>query len=268
MSRHYKNALITGGSSGIGLELARLFARDGYRLCLVSKPPEELDRARRQLSKEVPGAEILTLAKDLARPNAAPAVHEFTSRSGFRVDVLVNNAGFGSYGFIGDVDIDRELAMLHLHIQTLYHLTRLYLEEMIDRNDGRIVNLSSISAFQPNPMLATYGASKSFVLQFSRAINYELKERGLNVRVTAVCPMATRGTGFVSGANMEGTRTFNNWMTTEPKVVARDAYAAMEAGKDLVIPGRGFGFLQKIVRHLPDRLLMLIARHNLKHETE
>jgi len=256
--------LITGGSHGIGLELARLFARDGYRLILVSKPPKELAKAKALLEKSFPGVEIHTQAIDLAVPEAPPRVHAYVQGLGKPVDVLVNNAGFGSYGFINEVSVEKELTMIQLHVATLYHLTRLFLEDMIERNKGHIINLSSISALQPSPMLSTYAATKSFVLQFSRAINYELKEKGTQVRVTAVCPMATRGTGFQSGADMDNTNTFDNWMTTTPEVVARDAYAALKSKRDIVIPGQGFELLQRFVRHLPDWLQMRIARENLK----
>lgn len=261
-----KTALITGGSAGIGLELARLFARDGYRLLLVSKPPEELARAKKSLEQQFPGIALHTLPIDLAVPEAPPRVYAFAREQGQPVDVLVNNAGFGSYGFIDEVPIEKELRMIQLHIPTLYHLTRLFLHDMIERNQGHIINLSSISALQPSPMLATYAATKSFVLQFSRAIDYELKEHNSRVRVTAICPMATAGTGFQAGAGMEHTNTFDNWMTTTPEVVARDTYAALKNKRDFVIPGRGFGLLQRFVRHLPDRLQIRIARQNLQRK--
>jgi short-subunit dehydrogenase len=156
--------------------------------------------------------------------------------------------------------------MIQLHVSTLYHLTRLFLRDMIERDRGHIINLSSISALQPSPLLATYAATKSFVLQFSRAINYELKEYDSRVRVTAVCPMATAGTGFQAAAGMLQTNTFETWMTTTPDVVARDIYAALKNKKDFVIPGRGFGLLQRFVRHLPDSVQMRIARKNLQRK--
>ncbi len=261
-----KTALITGGSSGIGLELAGLFARDGYRLLLVSKPPEELKSAKTQLEQRFPGVDIHTLPIDLATPEAPPRVYDFARQLGHPVDVLVNNAGFGSYGFINEVSVEKELQMIQLHVSTLYHLTRLFLRDMIERDRGHIINLSSISALQPSPMLATYAATKSFVLQFSRAINYELKEHGSRVHVTAVCPMATAGTGFQAAAGMERTNTFETWMTTTPPVVARDTYAALKNKKDFVIPGRGFGLLQRFVRHLPDSIQIRIARKNLQRK--
>lgn len=264
MDEKIPSVLITGGSTGIGLELARLFARDGYRLCLVSLPAEELAIAQQTLTQEFPGLEVITLAKDLSVRGAATEVFQFTQEQNWPVDVLVNNAGFGSHGFIDDIDIDRELHMITLHTYTLYHLTRLYLREMIHRNRGHVVNLSSISAFQPTPTLATYAATKSFVLQFSRAINFELREQGVDVHVLTVCPTATRDTLFQKIANVEDTITYDNWMTVTPKIVARDAYRAMKAKKDLVIPGRGLGLLRSIFRHLPESLLIRFARYNLK----
>jgi len=261
-----KTALITGGSSGIGLELAGLFARDGYRLLLVSKPPEELAKAEAELKRQWPGAAIHTLAIDLATPEAPPLVYDFARALGRPIDVLINNAGFGTYGFIDEIAIDKELQMIQLHATALYHLTRLFLRDMVEQDRGHIINLSSVSALQPSPMLATYAATKSFVLQFSRAVNYELKERGSRVRVSAICPTATAGTGFQARAGMLQTNTFDTWMTTTPQVVARDTYAVLQNKRDFVIPGRGFGLLQRIIRHLPDSVRMRLARENLQRK--
>ena len=258
-----KTVLITGGSSGIGLELARLFARDGYRLVLVSKPADELEQAKKNLEKEVPGAEIITRAQDLAVPGAAREVHAFTRELALSVDVLVNNAGFGTFGFINDIDEEKELSMIQLHVGTLYHLSRLYLREMVDRNHGRVINLSSVSAFQPNPMLATYGATKSFVLDWSRAVDYEMRERGLDVRVLAVCPPPVKATRFQQAAGMDRSNTFDTWMVQTADIVARDAYRAMQRGKEVVIPGRGMELLQKFVGRLPSSLKIWLSRQHL-----
>ncbi|WMW23038.1 SDR family oxidoreductase [Methanolobus mangrovi] len=259
-----RTALITGGAGGIGQELAKLFARDSYNLVLVDRNEEDLESAKNKLHAVNPDIRILLLEQDLTSQDAAKKVYEFTQKHDLQINVLVNCAGFGTYGFVNDIDDDRELDMLQLHVINLYRMTRLYLKDMVERNEGQIINMSSISAFQPNPYFATYGASKSFVLQFSRALNYELKEKGLNVKVLAVCPTAVKDTGFKAFAGMEHTRAFRSWMVVNASIVARDTYLAMECDRDLVIPGRGFGLLQRITSRLPVSLLMRISRSELK----
>jgi len=260
------NALITGGSGGIGLELARLFARDGYRLLLVSLPKAELEAGREKLKREYPDTDVLTLRKDLSRPEAAREVFDWTRELGLEVDVLVNNAGFGTYGYLQDISVEREAAMIRLHVETLYRLTRLFLEGMLARDRGRILNLSSISAFQPNPLLATYGATKAFVLQFSRSLAFELREQGSRVRVTASCPTPVKQTGFQRAADMEDSSLFSTWMTTTPDVVAQDSYRALMSGRELVIPGKGFQWLHGFLRLLPTPLLTRISKEHQKPE--
>jgi len=260
----FSNALITGGSGGIGLELARLFARDGCRLLLVSLPEDELAAAKAQLKQEYPDTDVLTLQKDLSRQEAARDVYNWTRELGLEVDVLVNNAGFGTYGYLQDISVEREAAMIRLHVETLYRLTRFFLDGMLDRDRGRILNLSSISAFQPNPLLATYGATKSFVLQFSRALAFELREQGSRVRVTASCPTPVKQTGFQQTADMADSSLFSTWMTTTPDVVAQDSYRALMSGRELVIPGKGFQWLHGFLRLLPMPLLTRISKEHLK----
>jgi short-subunit dehydrogenase len=259
-----RTVLITGGCGGIGLELGKLFAREGCRMVLVGMPGEDMGHAKNILQAITPFTNILLLEKDLSLPGAASEVYDFTCEHDLQIDVLVNCAGFGTYGHVNEIDIERELNMLQLHVSTLYHLTRLYLQEMVSRDRGQIINMASISAFQPNPRFATYGASKSFVLNFSRALNYELREQGSKVRVLTVCPTAVKDTGFQKAAKMEGTKAFCSWMTTTPDIVARETYRAMKQEKDVVIPGKGFGLGQALVSRLPARWQMKISRSQLR----
>ncbi|SFM31350.1 hypothetical protein SAMN04488696_0902 [Methanolobus profundi] len=261
-----KTVLITGGAGGIGQELAKLFARDGYDLVLVDRNKEELKKARDTLQGINLNMSVYLLAQDLTEPDAAEKVYSYTCEQCASIDVLVNCAGFGTYGPVNEKDEDKELDMLQLHVITLYRMTRLYLKDMVERNDGRIINLSSISAFQPNPYFATYGASKSFVLNFSRALNYELKEKGLDVRVMAVCPTAVKDTGFRTVAGMDHTKTFRSWMSVNAGVVARDTYRALECERDVVIPGRGLGLLHRIACRLPVSWLMRMSRSELRED--
>jgi short-subunit dehydrogenase len=262
-----KTVLITGGAGGIGKELAKLFARDGYDLLLVDRAIEELKQAKDTLQVINLNMRVWMLAQNLTEPDAVRKVSEFTRKHCLHIDVLVNCAGFGSYGFVNEVDEEKELDMLQLHIITLYKLTRFYLKEMVKRNEGRIINISSISAFQPSPFFATYGASKGFVLNFSRALNYELKEKGLNVKVLAVCPTAVKDTGFKRAAKMEHTKAFSSWMSVNADVVARDTYNALGSDRDVVIPGRGLGLLHRVVSFLPVKWLMRISRCELKESS-
>ncbi|TGC08772.1 short-chain dehydrogenase [Methanolobus halotolerans] len=268
MKADRRTALITGGAGGIGRELGKLFVLDGYDIVLVDKHLKDLQDVKYGLSTIDPDIRIMFMRQDLTLPDAANNVHEFTQKNGIQVNVLVNCAGFGTCGFFHDIDKDRELDMLQLHVLTVYKMTRLYIKEMIGRNEGKIINMSSVSAFQPSPYFATYGASKSFVLQFSRALNYELKENKLKVRVLAVCPTAVRDTGFRISAKMEGAKAFSSWMSVTARDVALDTYRAMQSGKDIVIPGRGFGLLHSLVCRLPTGWLMRIARWQLKEMSE
>ncbi|WP_406657644.1 SDR family NAD(P)-dependent oxidoreductase [Methanolobus sp. ZRKC2] len=263
-----ETVLITGGAGGIGMELAKLFASDDYDIVLVDRDLKGLEDSKKALNSVFPEIGIKLVEQNLSLPDSADQVYEFTQANGLDISVLVNCAGFGTYGFVGDIDQEREIDMLQLHVLTLYRMTRLYLKDMIGCNKGQIVNISSISAFQPNPYFATYGASKSFVLNFSRALNFELKERQSNVKVLSVCPTAVKGTGFQVSAGMERARTFGSWMAVTAEVVARDTYTAIQRGKDVVIPGRGFGLLYSLICHLPTKWLMRISRSQLKETSE
>jgi hypothetical protein len=263
-----KTVLITGGSGGIGIELGKLFAAANCHLVLVAMLGEDMEHARSILKVINPFISVLLVEKDLSIHGAAKEVYEFTQSHNLKVDVLVNCAGFGTYGHVNEIDVDRELAMIQLHVSTLYHLTRLYLRDMIEKDEGQIINMSSISAFQPNPCFATYGASKSFVLNFSRALNYELRESGSRVRVLAVCPTAVKGTGFQAAAGMECARAFRSWMATTSAKVARDTYRAMQQGRDVVIPGKGLGFGQALVSRLPASWQMRISKYQLQETSQ
>ena len=158
-----KTALVTGATSGIGRELATLFARDGYDLILVARNQEALEGIADGLKRQF-GITTLCIAQDLAQPNAAEQVFKESERQGFQVDVLVNDAGIGEYGKFGtESDLQNELAMIQLNVSTLVHLTKLYLPQMMERNAGKILMLGSIASVVPNPMLAVYGATKAFV---------------------------------------------------------------------------------------------------------
>ena len=221
-------ALVTGASGGIGLEIARLLARDRYHLALVARSQARLE----ELAAELRSAHKVTvevIVKDLALPEAPAEVYRQTGP----VDVLVNNAGYGIYSPFAESKLDEDLNMMHLNMDALVALTRLYLPGMIEARRGRIMNVASTAAFQPGPTMALYYASKAFVLHFSEAIAFEVK--GAGVTVTTLCPGPT-DTGFQARAALDNVRLFHMG-TMSAKTVAEAGYQGMLAGKTLVIPG-------------------------------
>lgn len=260
-----QSILITGGSSGIGLAMSHRFASEGARLFIVSKPQEELDAARAELLAQYPNLELETLAIDLSTPGAPKKVYQTVQEKAWTIDILVNNAGFGTYGFINDIDMERETDMINLNILCVYQLSRFFLKDMVHRNKGHILNISSISAFQPNPLLATYGATKSFVYNFGRALNYELRKQKSAVRVTTICPTPVR-TKFQQASEMEASSLFDSWMTVDADFVAERAIKALKQKKDMVIPGALYHWLNEISRRLPTPFLMQMAAGYLKRK--
>ncbi len=247
--------LITGGSGGIGFAFSEEFARRGYRILWVSLTEAELSEARTRFQERYPQTPVHTLALDLARTGTPQKVREWVRANEWEVEVLVNNAGFGCFGPVWAYDPERANDMIRTNVLALYQMTHLFLPDMIARNKGSIINIASIAALQPDPYLSLYGATKSFVLMFSRALNYELREKGSRVRATAVCPPPAR-TGFGSVARMERSPLFDGWMVVSPATIARAGYRAMEQRQDMIIPNRWFHLLGMITRHLPTRLLM------------
>jgi short-subunit dehydrogenase len=259
-----RKILITGGSQGIGLELARAFAKAGDALFLVAKEDGLLPVIIDGLKKEYPTIFIQGFEINLANAESALKVYQATLKASFSPDILINNAGFGTYGYVWETDQAKEFEMLQLNILNLYQMTRYYLADMVQRNSGWIINISSISAFQPNPRLGTYGASKSFVLQFTRSIDFELREARLSVHTMAVCPTPVVNTGFMQFAGMEKSRTFKNWMVVTPQIVTRDILRGMKKGKNLVIPGKGLSFLLEIIKRLPEAFVIWMSAYYLR----
>lgn len=250
-----KTALITGASFGIGLELARIFAREGHNLVLVARSADKLRHLASELEK-AHSTRSLILAADLTEPGAAAYVLDQTTRANITVDILVNNAGFGQYGFFADNDLEECLRQIQLNVTTLTHLTRLYLPAMIGRESGRILNVASTAAFQPGPLMAVYFATKAYVLHFSEALANELD--GTGVTVTCLCPGAT-ATEFHKRANATGMRLLK-MRSMDAHTVAEDGYRALMAGKPVVISGFKNWLVAQSVRFSPRRLVTAIAR--------
>ncbi len=250
-----KTALITGASFGIGAEFARIFAREGYNLVLVARSADKLRQVASELEK-AHGTRSLILAADLTDPGAPAYVIDQTTRADIQVDMLVNNAGFGQYGFFAENDLDECLRQIQLNVTTLTHLTRLYLPGMIERKDGGVLNVASTAAFQPGPLMAVYFATKSYVLLFSEALANELS--GTGVTVTCLCPGAT-ATEFHKRANATGMRLLK-FGSMDARTVGEDGYRALMAGKPVVISGFKNWLLAQSIRFSPRSMVTAIAR--------
>jgi short-subunit dehydrogenase len=250
-----KTALITGASFGIGLELARIFAREGHNLVLVARSADKLRQLASELEK-AHGTRSLILAADLSDPGAAAYVLDQTNRANIVVDILVNNAGFGQYGFFADNDLEECLRQIQLNVTTLTHLTRLYLPEMLARKEGRILNVASTAAFQAGPLMAVYYATKAYVLHLSEAIANELQ--GTGVTVTCLCPGPT-STEFQERAKITGI-PLTKYGTMDARTVAEDGYRALMAGKPVVISGFKNWLVAQSVRFAPRRMATAVAR--------
>ena len=248
-------ALVTGASSGIGLELARLLARGGNDLVLIARRRERLEEAAGELSRL--GADVTLLVKDLVEPDAAVEIAaELRSRS-LDVEVLINNAGVGVFGPFAATSLEKELEMIQVNLITVTSLTKLLLPGMLARRLGRILNMASTAAFQPGPLMAVYYATKAYVLSFSEALANETA--GSGVSVTALCPGPTL-TQFQKAAGVEETRLFRGPLVMDARSVARAGYRGMNQGRRVVIPGLGNKVMAQAIRVTPRRLATAMTR--------
>ena len=242
--------MITGGSSGIGYELAKAFARDRYDLVLVARQREPLLYAAGTLRDQF-GVSISAIVKDLSQPSAPEALIAEVRAQGLQVDALVNNAGFTVYGPFAQTPLPVELELMQLNMVAVAHLTKLVLPEMLRRGEGKILNVASTAAFQPGPLMAVYYASKAFVLSFSEALAEELQ--GSGVTVSALCPGPVP-TGFQRRAGVASSRMLQgNLMSAE--VVARIGYAGLLRRQRVIIPGLANALVAQLVRLLPRTLV-------------
>jgi uncharacterized protein len=228
-----KTALITGASSGFGHEFAKLFAADGYDVVMVSRNAEKLSDIATDL-KMKHGIRTIIIEKDLSRPGSAEWLYNEVTRQHIQVDVLVNNAGVGEHGFLTETEMDKELALIHLNVVSLYQLTKLFMKDMVARNDGKILQLSSTASLAPLPLMSVYSGTKAFVYAFTQALVNELKDT--NVTITALLPGAS-DTDFFHKANAEDTMIYNETKLSDPADVAKDGYRALMKGKSKVVSG-------------------------------
>jgi len=232
MENPNKYALITGATSGIGLELAKLFAHDKYNLIIVARDLQELERTSEMLRSN--GIEVIRISRDLFKKSSAFELYDEIKAKGIEIDVLVNDAGQGVYGEFVDTDLQRELDIIQLNIGSVVALTKLFVKDMVARGEGKILNVASIAGKVPGPYQAVYHGTKAFVHSFNEAIRSELKDTG--VTVTSLLPGAT-DTDFFHKADMEASKVVQDGELADPADVAKDGYEAMMAGKDMVISG-------------------------------
>ena len=219
-------ALITGASSGIGKDLAHIHAEKGGDLIIVARREEKLNKLKAELEADY-GNTVLVLTKDLTAPNASKELYDTVTEKSIKVDVLINNAGFGGHGFFHEQDPGFQQKMIDLNIKALTELTRLFLPGMVERRSGRILQVASTAGLVPGPLQAVYFATKAYVVSLSQAIAEEVSDSG--VTCTALCPGATE-TEFMERADLEDTKMVKSGMATS-RSVAEKGYTAMERGK-------------------------------------
>jgi short-subunit dehydrogenase len=240
-------ALITGASSGIGLEIAKLFAQNGFNLLLIARSQDTLNTIANELGNSY-SVQVNCLAQDLSVTSAPDKIFQYIDKEKLEVDVLVNNAGFGWFGEFSRMELSDMLGMIQVNISSLTHLTRLILPEMLKKNEGKILNISSTAGFQPGPLMAVYYASKAYVLSFSQALSEELKNT--NITVTTLCPGPTP-TNFGKRAGFKDKPILHGVLSMDSHTVALSGYKGMMKGKTLVIPGRLNWLGTQLVRLLP-----------------
>lgn len=259
-----KTVLITGASNGFGLEFAKLFAKDNYNLVLVARSADRLKELGYSLQDEYQLQNLCIVQSDLSRPESPQEIYDELKQKGIKVDVLVNNAGAGLHGFFHETELERELEIIQLNIASVVHLTKLFLQDMVARNEGKILNLASIVSFMPSPLMSVYAATKAFVLSFTEALQNELKDK--NITVTALCPGAS-DTYFFKRADAENTRAANGPLSS-PEEVARDGYNALMKGESRVVSGMMNKVQAGASNLLPDSALAATMRYQMEEKSD
>jgi uncharacterized protein len=256
-----QTALITGATSGIGYELAKIFARHGYGLVIVARDTERLNLVKQEMEStfQVP---VRVIAADLSRQQSPLEIVDTLTKENLAINILVNNAGFNEYGLFTETSLEKEAQMIQTNIGSLTQLTKLLLPEMVKRGQGRIMNVGSTGSFVPVPKNAVYAATKAYVLSFSDAIAEELK--GTGVTVTTLCPGATR-TGFAGRAGMADVKLFQRG-TMDAASVARIGYGALMRGRRRVVAGCVNALMVFGMRFTPRDLILKVGMKIMERE--
>ncbi len=250
-----QTALITGASSGIGAEFARYHALKGGNVVLVARREEVLNELKSELEAAY-DIEATVIAADLTEPDSAHIIYNTTKEAGIKIDFLINNAGFGGHGKFYERDLAKDQAMMQVNMASLVSLTHLYLQDMVERNSGKILNVASSAGFMPGPLQAVYYATKAFVVSFSQAIAQELSDT--NITSTALCPGFV-ATEFVKAANLEGVAAANKAAT--PESVAKCGYDAMLEGSLVAINQKSLRFmLNWVIPLLPRKTVLKMSQ--------
>lgn len=255
-----KTVLVTGASSGIGLEISKIFVRNNYDLVMVSQNEENLMKAKNVIRKENNKVKIYTYAKDLSDSTASSDIYEYTRSQQIMINILVNNAGIQVYGNFHEVSEDEIMKLMYVNMYAVTCLTRKYVNDMVKRGEGKILNLASTGAFQACPLNAVYCASKSYILHMSEAIRAELK--GTGVSITTLCPGATN-TNFAKRANIEDIKLFKGKLLSATKVAAM-GYNALMSNKSVVVTGLSNWLMVESVRLMPRSLTTKVAMSIMK----
>ena len=252
-----KTVLITGASSGIGYEFAKIYAKKGYNLVITARRKNNLERIKQELESFDTSICVDIIVLDLSKQNSAKELYEVVKQRGILIDTLINNAGFGVYCNFIETDIEKEIDMIELNIKSLVVLTKLFLKDMVSRNNGTIINVASTAAFQPGPLMSVYYASKSFVLSFTEAIRNEVRDT--NVNISVLCPGPT-DTEFEKSASLEESSLFTKLKVMKPEKVAIIGYKGINRNKSVIIPGILNNILITFNKIIPRALVINIVR--------
>lgn len=254
-----KYALITGASSGIGYELTKIFAKNGYNIVIIARSQDRLDEIARDWTSKY-GVKVMPMAKDLFDPAAPQEIYDEIKRWGIEINALVNDAGQGVYGFFHETELQRELDIIQLNIVSMVTLTKLFLKDMVERKEGKILNLASMVSKMPSPLMSVYSATKAFIYNFTESLVNELQETG--VTITALLPGAT-ATDFFHKANAENTVTYQDSDLSDPEDVANDGYNAMMSGDSRIISGFKNKFSAMMSNMMPDSVVVSNMRKQM-----
>ena len=252
-----KTVLITGATTGIGYELAKLFAKDKYDLVIIARNGSKLKEVSDELVKDF-RVNVKSISKDFSKTLSAEEIYQELNKENINIDVLINNAGFGNLGAFSESDLSNDLEMIQLNITSLVVLTKLFMIDMIRNNSGKIMNVASTAAFQPGPGMAIYYATKSFVLHFSEAIAEELTDT--EITVTSLCPGPVI-TEFQNRAGIQNTKLVNRKISglMSAEEVAEIGFKGLMKGKRIVIPGIINKVIPLLVRLSPRKFVAKVA---------
>jgi len=258
-----KTVLITGASSGIGYELAKIYASKGFDLVLVARNQNKL--AELQLACQTTKNKVEIIVKDLSHINSADEIFDYCNSKNIHIDYLINNAGFGDFGFFVESNWDKQQEMLNLNIITLTKFTHLFLPKMVENKFGKILNVASTAAFQPGPLMSVYYATKAYVLSFTEAIFNELE--GTGVAVCALCPGPTES-GFLDAAALQESKLFKGKKLATSIEVAQFGYDSLENNKVVAIHGLMNKIMATAIRFAPRGLVRKMVRFIQSKENE